>query len=233
MYFALALLALLVWAPREAQARGKRAVPDLRRDAGRWSAPGKRSMLELPVTIHLATDDGTSVAGPRRVASWVRRANAALEAYGIRVYVRAVRTLPAGYDTVTKWRERRELAGYAPSDGTIHVFVIDELDRPTRRRGRKRVRGLHWRYRGLSKKLRSREYVVVTRGAPRTTFAHELGHLFGLRHSTSEDNIMCSCRRGKNVRFTASQGRAMRSGARSFTARQAPSRGRRVAYRRR
>jgi hypothetical protein len=191
-------------------------------------------MIELPLTVHLATDDGTSVAGSRRIAGWVTRANASLEAYGIRVYVRAVRTLPAGYDTVTRWTERRQLAGYAPSDGTIHVFVIEELDRPNRRRGRKRVRGLHWRYRGLSKRLRAREYLVVTRGAPMTTFAHELGHLFGLRHSSFEDNIMCSCRKGRDVRFTASQGRTMRSGAYGFASRQdTPSRGRRVAYRNR
>ena len=123
---------------------------------------------------------------------------------------------------MTRWRERRELASFAPRDGTIHVFVIDALDTERRRLFRRRIRGLHWRYRGLNRQLRNREYVVVTRGAPTTTFAHELGHLFGLRHSGRADNIMCSCREGTEVGFTWTQGSAMRSGARAYVQRQVP-----------
>ncbi len=191
-------------------------MPDLRRDATQWTRPQKRALIRLPITVHVAS---ASEAAPRSVERWVERANAALEMYGIQVYVHAVRILPRGFETVTRWRERRQLAGFAPSDGTIHVFAIEELDRRRTHAGR-RVRGLHWRYRGLNRRLKSREYVVVTSTAPMTTLAHELGHLFGLRHSNYANNIMCSCRRGADVSFTAEQGRAMREGAQSFVARQ-------------
>jgi hypothetical protein len=217
LFFVLAVAALFVMAPGEAAARGKRAVPDLRRDAERWSVTQNRALIRIPITVHVAR--GTSGSAPRRVERWVQRANAAFESYGIRVYVRAVRYLPDGFEAVTRWKERRQLAAYAPSDGTIHVFAIDELDKPRRVQLRRRVRGLHWRYRGLNPRLREREYVVVTESAPMTTLAHELGHMFGLRHSSSSDNIMCSCRRGSNVSFTADQGRDMRDGADSFVAR--------------
>ena len=210
--------------PVQALAGGARKVPDLRRDAGAWVQPRAQRMLRLPVTVHLATEAGNAVTTRADVAAWLDRANQELEPYGIEVEVRAVRRMPAGWSSVTRWQARRALAKYAPNDGTIHVFGISELDDGARL-GR-RVRGLHWRYRGLARGLRGREYVVVTRDAPDTTLAHELGHLFGLRHTTRDDNIMCSCRRGRGVDFTTSQGQQMRDGARRFLARQGIPRGR-------
>jgi hypothetical protein len=204
--------------PIEALAGGSRKVPDLRRDAGAWVQPRAARMLRLPVTVHLATEGGAAVTSRADVAAWVARANEELAPYGIEVEVRAVKRMPSGWSSVTRWQARRALARYAPNDGTIHVFGIEHLDDGARM-GR-RVRGLHWRYRGLARTLRGREYVVVTRDAPDTTLAHELGHLFGLRHTARQDNIMCSCRRGRGVNFTDTQGDQMREGARRFLARQ-------------
>lgn len=209
----------LLLLPVQAFAGGARKVPDLRRDAGQWVQPRAPRMLRLPVTVHLATQDGRNTIATRDdVQAWVRRANEELAPYGIEVDVRAVRHMPAGWSSVTRWQARRALAHYAPADGTIHVFGISELDEGARL-GR-RVRGLHWRYRGLARTLRGREYVIVTRDAPDTTLAHELGHLMGLRHTTRDDNIMCSCRRGRQVAFTNGQGDQMREGARRFLSRQ-------------
>jgi hypothetical protein len=213
----------LLWAfglPAEAQAGGKRAVPDLRRDAEQWSRPQSRAMVRLPITLHMATDDGEPVTARSGVRRWVERANQDLAPFGIQLEVRAVRHLPDGWESVTRWGQRRQLAHYAPTDGTIHVFVIEELDRRRRPVLGRKVRGLHWRYRGLNPKLAQREYVVVTSGAPTTTLVHEIGHLFGLRHSTSSDNIMCSCRRGSNVGFTRDQGMQMRDGVQAFMGKQ-------------
>lgn len=212
----------MVLAPASsAQARGRRAVPDLRRDAQEWTEGRRRPLLiQLPVTLHIATEGGYPVASHKRVERWVRRANEELAPWGIEVSVRSIRYMPEGFTSVTRWRDRRALAEYAPRDGTVHVFVIEQLDARPRRIFRRRIRGLHWRYRGLNRELRSREYVVVTRGAPTTTFAHELGHLFGLRHSTRTDNIMCSCREGSQISFSDYQGQSMRAGASKYLARQ-------------
>ncbi len=199
-------------------AGGERKVPDLRRDTAMWVQPRAAVALRIPVTFHLATDSGSSVASNRSVQQWVARANEELAAFGIEVDVVAVRRMPAGWSSVTHWRGRRALASHAPSDGTVHVFAIEALDTEGRRQ--RRVRGLHWRYRGLAPALRGREYLVVTREAPSTTFAHELGHLFGLRHAARTDNIMCSCRRGQAVGFSTAQGLAMRDGALRLLARQ-------------
>ena len=204
----------------DAAARGKKVVPSVEREANRWTQRASQSVIRIPLTVHVATEQGDPVASRARVTQWVLRANRALSQAGIEVYVHAVKHLPRGWKAVTRAQQRRRLAGYAPSDGTIHVFVTEELDKPRRRRARRRVRGLHWRYRGLRRELRQREYVVVTDGAPNTTFAHELGHLFGLAHSKSTTNIMCSCRQGNMLGFTGGQSNDMRRGAQAFLARQ-------------
>ena len=135
--------------PVQAHAGGARKVPDLRRDTRAWSQPRSPRMLRLPVTVHLATESGTVVATRADVQAWVERANEELAPFGIEVEVRAVRRMPSGWSAVTRWQARRALARYAPNDGTIHVFGIQRLDEGARL-GR-RVRGLHWRYRGLSR----------------------------------------------------------------------------------
>lgn len=216
----LAVSAFVFLPHAEAEARGRRVVPSVERDAQQWSRPSAASLIRIPLTVHVATHAGDPVASRARVTQWVLRANRALSQAGIEVYVHSVRHLPRGWRAVTRAQERRRMAEYAPSDGTIHVFVIEELDKPRRRRLRRRVRGLHWRYRGLRRNLREREYVVVTDGAPKTTFAHELGHLFGLSHTKSSTNIMCSCRRGNMLGFTHTQSSQMRAGATAFLSRQ-------------
>ncbi len=217
MLLSVAVLSLLP--SSSAWARGRKAVPSLERDAQRWTQRNARALIRIPLTVHVATEEGDPVASRSRLTQWVLRANRALERSGIEVYVHSVRHLPRGWGAVTRAGQRRQLASYAPNDGTIHVFAIEELDRP-RRRARRRVRGLHWRYRGLRRDLREREYVVVTDGAPNTTFAHELGHLFGLGHSKAQTNIMCSCRRGSVLGFSPDQSAQMRSGAQAFLSRQ-------------
>ena len=222
--FTVAFAAFSLLPMPQAHARGRKVVPSVEREASSWTQRANgQSLIRIPLTVHVATADGDPVASRARVTQWVLRANRALAQSGVEVYVHSVGHLPRGWRAVTKAGQRRQLAGYAPRDGTIHVFVTEELYKPHRRRTYRRVRGLHWRYRGVRRDLRQREYVVVTDGAPNTTFAHELGHLFGLAHTKSMTNIMCSCRQGNMLGFTQQQSVQMRVGAQGFLERQ-PSR---------
>lgn len=203
--------------PSTAEARGRRVVPNLREQ---WTTPNAMPdpVTIIGVTVHVPVEDGMPLATRRQVAQWVERANRALRPHGLALELR--RTVGfSGFTAVTRARERRRLASLSEHDGTIHVFVTESLD-SRMLASRRRVRGLHWRYYGLSRELRQREFVVVTTSAPKTTFAHEVGHLLGLRHSTDEDNIMCSCRRGNDNAFTTEQGATMLLGAGRFLSRQ-------------
>lgn len=146
----------------------------------------------------------------------VRRTNEAFAAFGVSVQIDSVRLLPGGFAELHRYRQRRALARLAPPDGTIHVFVVDSLDPFAKIRIGNKVRGMHWTYRGLRRAIRGREYLIVATDAPSTTLAHELGHLFGLPHSRSTQNIMCSCREGPDTSFTQSQGRRVRRVAARF-----------------
>ncbi len=204
---------LLLWPTAARAGGGRRHVPDVRVRAPSASA---RVTLRVPLTVHVAAP-----MSPRRVRRWIARANRALAPYRVQVHVARVVRASRRLRSVRRPRDRRSVARFAPRDGTVHVFIVDEIgpvSRRTERRGRT-VRGLYWRYRGVRRGLRGREFVLVTTGAPSTTLAHELGHLFGLPHRGGQSNLMCSCRHGPGQSFTRTQGGILRGGAYRFMGR--------------
>lgn len=193
---------------------------------------GKRKSsptIEVPLTIHVASEDGEQVVDDERVMDAVARANLELAEFGVVLSVRTIETLPMDEGARIETSEQRfALAREAEHDGSIHVFYVDNLRLTNPAKGDRRVSGMHWRYHGASRAIRRREYVAVAHNAPATTLVHEVGHAFGLRHEDDFDNLMCSCRRGQRPTFTRQQGKRLRSGARRFLKR-ANRRARRAA----
>lgn len=216
---ALAAFYLVALRVDPALATDRHVVPDIRGES-RLRTGRTPHMVRLPLTIHVATGGDKVVFDLRRLDHAVWRANEALRAAGIEVYVARVELLPDGFAAVRHRRDRRRLAQFAPPDGTVHVFLVGNLELGGLLKPDRSVRGLHWRYRGLVGRMRNREYLIVSNDAPPTTFVHELGHLFGLEHDTSRTNLMCSCRQGPRQLFTPTQGTQMRAGALAFVARQ-------------
>jgi hypothetical protein len=178
--------------------------------------PDEGGELYVPLTVHIAHVRGEPVVDESEIVSAVRRANKALDSYDVRVGVAKVQRLSPAQRHVLDSTDRVELARRAHNDGTLHVFFVERVNMSENGQADARVSGLHWRYDGFRWQMQQREYLVVANDAPSTTLAHELGHAFDLGHSTREDNIMCSCRRGPDVRFTDYQGERLRTGARGF-----------------
>lgn len=182
-----------------------------------WSTEARaRDVVRVPITVHVATgEDGRSVVGERQVLESVRRANAELAPWDVVLVIVDIVPMRGGSRLETQ-DQRFALGRRAPSDGSIHVFFVDRMKLNNPRKGDRRVSGMHWRYHGLEQDVRGREYVAVAHNAPTTTFAHEVGHAFGLTHDKRSDNLMCSCRRGLAPAFSKRQGRRLRLGAKRY-----------------
>jgi hypothetical protein len=178
--------------------------------------PDANTVIEIPLTVHIATERGAPVVNDAQIIASVRRANRALSPYNLRVGVVRTRTMSPGHTVVDGESDRLELARRAAQDGTLHVFFVSRVRMHETDEADARLSGLHWRYAGMRSQMHRREFLVVAEDAPNTTLSHEVGHALGLDHSKSIENIMCSCRRGPDTYFDERQGELMRLGAAEF-----------------
>lgn len=97
--------------------------------------------------------------------------------------------------------------------GAANVFLVtslEDVDEANRHRF-----GVCWR----NEQDPAKRYVVVASYAPRGVLAHELGHLLGLSHSLTADNVMSYTRsEGVTAFFTAEQAATLRRTARGYFA---------------
>ena len=103
----------------------------------------------------------------------------------------AVDAVPAS-DLEIDSREERDALGHDRfTRGVVHVFVVGRLADVDI--AGNEIRGVHWRERAD----RTHRWVILSKIAGSLVLSHELGHFFGLPHSTYDISLM-----NKTVRLT-------------------------------
>lgn len=135
------------------------------------------------IQLHVAKVDAGLVTTPTFIASQVALANTHFATLDVGFELAGVDTLPASAGEVKTRADRSALAAGGLTDGVIDVFVTGELHDVDA--AGKVINGVAWRASRLGRK-----FIILSAKAMERTLAHELGHIFGLPHSTYAISIM-------------------------------------------
>jgi len=144
----------------------------------------------VELAVHVAEVDGAPIADAAWIDAQVEAAVGHFEPAGVTLTWRDAGT-PAPVVDVLAVDDRDALAAAAGDRDVVHVFVVSRLaDKDVEGHW---LNGVHWRYGGDDDDLRGRRYVILARETRwSSTLAHELGHFFGLSHTTNADGLMTS-----------------------------------------
>jgi len=136
-----------------------------------------------------------TASGPVQDVAWVRaRVEQAQRHFALidtSFEVVAADALPASALEIDD-RDERDALGHARfTRGVVHVFIVGRLADVDI--AGDEIRGVHWRERAD----RRRRWVILSKIAGSLVLSHELGHFFGLPHSTYDISLM-----NKTVRLT-------------------------------
>jgi hypothetical protein len=134
--------------------------------------------------VHVVVGAEGAVQSPVWLGAQLEHAFRLFEPVGVGFQVEAVDAVEASFARVAT-REQRDAIGRSRfTRGVVHVFVVGQLD-DVDAIG-EQIRGVHWRQRSNIDK----RWVIVSAIAQSTVLAHELGHFFGLPHSSYRRSIM-------------------------------------------
>jgi hypothetical protein len=138
----------------------------------------------LGIRLHVTVDaDGKAIAQPAWFAAQLAAADRHFAPLDVAFEVVGVDALPASAARIATPADRDAVSDGRLVGTVIHVFItgrLDDVDVPDGV-----IRGVTWHVRGSGRK-----YVILSTVAPDRVLAHELGHVFGLPHSTYAVSIM-------------------------------------------
>jgi hypothetical protein len=135
------------------------------------------------IQLYVAGDASGLAAGPDWIATQLRAANRHFAALDVGFQLAGVEALPESALHIKTRADRNALASGRLGGRVIHVFIVGQLD-DVDIEGRV-ANGVAWRLPGDTRK-----FLIVSTQAFERTLAHELGHFFGLPHSTYAVSIM-------------------------------------------
>jgi len=152
-------------------------------DAARAHCIGIQLHVAVGPPPSAGADSGDGlIAQPDWLALQLAVANRQFRALDTGFQVVGIDALPASCAHIANRDERDQVAEGRLTGKLIHVFItaqLDDVDEPGRV-----VRGVTWHTRD------GKKYVIVSTSGPDRVLAHELGHVFGLPHSTYAISIM-------------------------------------------
>jgi hypothetical protein len=147
-------------------------------------APSCTAKSCFSIVVHVVVVDGVPVQTPMWWAAQVAAANRLFAQIDVGFVPIAVREEPGELADVDDRKERDQLGRRDHDRGVIHVWAVRRLADVDLEGDE--IRGVHWRDRADT----TRRFVILSSIAAERVLAHELGHFFGLPHSSFAVSIM-------------------------------------------
>lgn len=135
------------------------------------------------IFIHMGMDAKQPVQSLTWIQEQVIQAQINFAANDISFQIESVDQLPPETIMVKTRHDRNFLGRERFFAGVIHVFVVKQLANVDEEG---EIQGVHWR----DRKHRQRRWIILSRIAMNRVLTHELGHFFGLPHSTYSISLM-------------------------------------------
>ncbi len=139
----------------------------------------------VSIRLHVVSDQAQlPVIGAGWLESQIREANRHFKSSDLAFRITSVDSVDASFTIVSTREQRDEIGRKRFARGRIDVYGVGQLD-DVDAIG-EQIRGVHWRDRVST----DRRWIIIAGYAGKGVLAHELGHFFGLPHSTYAASIM-------------------------------------------